>query len=98
MDIFRWNDVGRDVVLRGGSHSRRAGGHGGLRIRIFPGLAAMDGNWAALLAASNGKVYVGLACHGCNGHLVYFDPRANRMVDVGDFNQLTGEDGLGIGP
>jgi hypothetical protein len=66
--------------------------------RVFPGLAAMDGNWAALLAASDGKVYVGLACHGCNGHLVYFDPKVNRMVDVGDLNQLTGEDGLGVGP
>jgi hypothetical protein len=29
--------------------------------RIFPGLAMMDGNWAALFAASDGKVYAGLA-------------------------------------
>jgi len=28
--------------------------------RVFPGLAEMDGNWAALLAASDGKVYAGL--------------------------------------
>ena len=66
--------------------------------RIFPGLAEMDGNWAALLAASDGKVYAGLACHGCSGHLVYFDSKADRMVDVGDLNHLTGEDGLRIGP
>jgi hypothetical protein len=66
--------------------------------RIFPGLAEMDGNWAALLAASDGKVYVGLACHGCNGHLVYFDSKADRMVDVGDLNKLTGENSLGMGP
>jgi hypothetical protein len=66
--------------------------------RVFPGLAAMDGNWAALLAASDGKVYVGLACHGCDGHLVYFDSKADRMVDVGDLNKLTGQDGLPVGP
>jgi hypothetical protein len=66
--------------------------------KTFPGLAEMDGNWAALLAASDGKVYVGLACHGCDGHLVYFDSKADRMVDVGDLNKLTGQSGLAIGP
>ncbi|HWF67669.1 MAG TPA: hypothetical protein VN670_10200 [Acidobacteriaceae bacterium] len=66
--------------------------------RTFPGLAAMDGNWAALLAASDGKVYAGLACHGCNGHLVYYDSKADRMVDIGDLNKLTGQEGLAIGP
>jgi hypothetical protein len=69
-----------------------------IEYREFPGLAAMDGNWAALLAASDGKVYAGLACHGCNGHLIYFDSRADRMVDVGDLNKLTGQDGLPVGP
>lgn len=66
--------------------------------RIFPGLPQMDGNWAALLAASDGKVYAGLACHGCSGHLVYYDAKADKMVDVGDLNTLTGEQGLGTGP
>lgn len=66
--------------------------------RLFPGLAEMDGNWAALLAASDGKVYVGLACHGCNGHLVFYDSKKDQMVDVGDLNKLTGENGLGLGP
>jgi hypothetical protein len=66
--------------------------------RYFPGLATMDGNWAALKAASDGKVYVGLACHGCNGHLVYYDSANDKMVDIGDLAKLTGEDGLGIGP
>jgi len=32
--------------------------------RVFPGLHEMDGNWAALYAASDGKVYAGLAYHG----------------------------------
>ncbi|HZP06975.1 MAG TPA: hypothetical protein VFB43_18900 [Terracidiphilus sp.] len=66
--------------------------------RYFRGLATMDGNWAALKAASDGKVYVGLACHGCNGPLVYYDSASNKMVDVGDLARLTGEDGLGVGP
>jgi len=66
--------------------------------KVFPGLAEMDGNWAALLAASDGKVYVGLACHGCDGHLVYFDPKADHMVDVGDLNKLTGQDGVNVAP
>lgn len=66
--------------------------------RYFPGLATMDGNWAALKAASDGKVYVGLACHGCNGHLVYYDSTSKKMVDAGDLANLTGENGLGTGP
>ena len=69
-----------------------------LEYRVFPGLAQMDGNWAALLAASDGKVYVGLACHGCSGHLVYYDSVTGKMVDVGDLNSLTGQSGLAVGP
>jgi len=66
--------------------------------RFFPGLGAMDGNWAALKAASDGKVYIGLACHGCDGHLVVYDSHTDRMVDAGGLNELTGEAGLGLGP
>jgi hypothetical protein len=69
-----------------------------IEVRFFPGLATMDGNWAALKAASDGKVYVGLACHGCDGHLVFYDSKRDRMVDVGDLTRLTGEKGLGLGP
>jgi hypothetical protein len=66
--------------------------------RVFPKLSAMDGNWAALLAASDGKVYAGLAYHGGNGHLVYFDSKQDRVVDVGDLTQLSGESNLRRGP
>jgi hypothetical protein len=69
-----------------------------VQCRFFPGLATMDGNWAALKAASDGKVYVGLACHGCDGHLVFYDSKKDRMVDVGGLTRLTGENGLGLGP
>jgi hypothetical protein len=54
--------------------------------RVFPGLAEMGGNWAALLAASNGKVYAGLANHGGDGHLVYYDSKQDRVHDVGNLN------------
>ena len=66
--------------------------------RTFPGLANMDGNWAALKVGSDGKAYVGLACHGCNGHLVYYDPARDSMVDVGDLTSLSGEKDLEEGP
>ena len=66
--------------------------------RIFPGVAEMDGNWAALRVARDGKVYAGLACHGCDGHLVYYDPAQDRMVDVGNLTRLCGESNLRIGP
>ena len=66
--------------------------------RFFPGLETMDGNWAALLAASDGKVYAGLANHGGGGHLVYYDSKTDRIQDVGDLNVLTGEAGLKRGP
>jgi len=66
--------------------------------RIFPGLHLMDGHWAALLAASDGKVYAGLAYHGSDGHLVYYDSKADRVVDVGNLTELTGESHLKRGP
>jgi len=69
-----------------------------IEYRFFPGLAKMGGNWAALKAASDGKVYVGLACNGCSGHLVFYDSKKDRVVDVGDLNTLTGENGLNLGP
>jgi len=66
--------------------------------RVFPGLHMMDGNWAALFAGSDGKVYVGLAYHGGSGHLVYYDSKGDRMHDVGDLNTLAGEADLRRGP
>jgi hypothetical protein len=66
--------------------------------RIFPGLEEMDGNWAALLAASDGKVYAGLANHGGDGHLVYYDSKQDRIHDVGNLTELCGESHLKRGP
>jgi hypothetical protein len=66
--------------------------------RVFPGLAEMDGNWAALLAASDGKVYAGLANHGGDGHMVYYDSKQDRVHDVGNLTELCGESHLHRGP
>ena len=66
--------------------------------RVFPGLAAMDGNWAALFAASDGKVYAGLAYHGGDGHLVYYDSKRDEVHDAGNLTQLCGESFLRRGP
>ena len=58
----------------------------------------MDGNWAALFAASDGKVYAGLAYHGGDGHLVYYDSKTDRVQDVGNLTELAGESQLHRGP
>ena len=66
--------------------------------RDFPGLWMMDGNWAALFAASDRKVYAGLAYHGGDGHMVYYDARTGTMHDVGNLTALCGETALHRGP
>jgi len=66
--------------------------------RVFPGLHEMDGNWAALFAASDGKVYAGLAYHGGDGHLVFYDSKSDRMHDAGNLTELAGESHLRRGP
>ena len=86
------------VILVLGVQADAASKNVTVEYRFFPGLAKMTGNWAALKAASDGKVYVGLACNGCDGHLVFFDSKKDRMVDVGDVTRLAGENGLGLGP
>src|SRR5574340_724875 len=69
-----------------------------VQARFFPSLETMDGNWAALFSASDGKVYAGLANHGGSGHLVYYDGKTDRMHDAGSLNDLTGEAQVGRGP
>ena len=66
--------------------------------RVFPNLAYMDGNWSALYAAGDGKVYVGLANHGGSGTLAWYDARTDKMHDAGPLTALCGEQFLGRGP
>jgi hypothetical protein len=77
-----------------------AGAERSIRVdhRVFPGLHEMDGNWAALLAATDGKVYAGLAYHGGDGHLVYYDAKTDKVIDVGNLTELSGESQLKRGP
>ncbi len=87
------------VILSGvASGPRSPGQTTQVDFRVFPGLAMMDGNWAALFAASDGKVYAGLAYHGGDGHLVYYDSKTDRMHDVGNLTALCGESILKRGP
>ena len=66
--------------------------------RVFTWLQEMDGNWAALFAGSDGKVYAGLANHGGGGHLLYYDSKTDAMHDVGNLTELCGESHLKRGP
>lgn len=66
--------------------------------RVFPGLGYMDGHWAALFVGSNGTVYVGLANHGGDGRLVYYDPKSDTINDPGPLTELCGEQFLKRGP
>jgi hypothetical protein len=52
--------------------------------RVFPGLERMDKNWAALFAASHGKVYAGLAYHGATATWFTNDSKADYIHDVGN--------------
>lgn len=66
--------------------------------RVFPGLSMMDGSWAALFAAGDGKVFAGLAFHGGDGHLVYYDTKTDRIHDVGNLTAFCRESFLKRGP
>src|SRR5262245_19970292 len=66
--------------------------------RIFPGLHMMHGNWSAIFVVSDGKVYVGLAHHRSDGHLVYYDPASDRIEDCGALTPLCGEALVALGP
>jgi len=49
-----------------------------LEHRIFPGFHYLDGNWAALLAASDGKVYTSFSHHGGDGRFLCYDSKSGR--------------------
>jgi hypothetical protein len=69
-----------------------------MEYRTFPGLEQMDGNWSALLVTREGNIYVGLAYSGGDGHLAYYDSKADVMHDAGNLTELCGESGLHRGP
>ena len=63
----------------------------------FPGYEEMDGAYHGLLAAANGRVYLGLCTH--NGRddavLLEYDPTGGRTRLAADLGRATGEKGRG---
>ena len=66
--------------------------------RMFPDPMVWDSNYTALLAASDGRVYVGLNRHGAGASVAVYDPRTDTMRLLGDMNRLAGETNLNAEP
>ena len=66
--------------------------------RTFPDPYVWDSNYTACLAASDGKVYVGLNQHAKGGTVAMYDPKTDTMKNLGDMNRITGQTNLWIEP
>jgi sugar lactone lactonase YvrE len=66
--------------------------------RTFPNPIVWDSNYTACLAASDGRVYVGLNFHGAGASVAVYDPKTDRMRLLGDMNRITGQTNLAIEP
>lgn len=66
--------------------------------RTFPQPAVWDSNYTACLAASNGKVYVGLNQHAAGASVAVYDPETDSMKLLGDMNRITGQANLWVEP
>ena len=66
--------------------------------RTFPNPIVWDSNYTALLAASDGRVYVGLNHHGAGASVAMYDPRTDTMRLLGDMNKIAGQENLPIEP
>jgi len=66
--------------------------------RTFPNPVVWDSNYTALLAASDGRVYVGLNHHGAGASVVMYDPKTDSMKLLGDMNQIIGQENLPVEP
>lgn len=66
--------------------------------RTFPEPIVWDSNYTACLAASDGKVYVGLNHHAAGASVAVYDPATDSMRLLGDMNQITGQSNLPIEP
>ena len=59
--------------------------------RLFPDPLVWDSNYTALLAASDGRVYVGLNRHGAGGTVAVYDPESDTMTTLGDMDEIVGQ-------
>jgi sugar lactone lactonase YvrE len=66
--------------------------------RTFPDPLVWDSNYTANLAASDGRVYVGLNQHGKGATVTVYDPESDTMTHLGDLNQTSGQANLWIEP
>jgi len=66
--------------------------------RTFPDPIVWDSNYTACLAASDGRVYVGLNRHGAGASVAVYDPKTGAMKLLGDMNRITGQAGLDVEP
>jgi sugar lactone lactonase YvrE len=66
--------------------------------RTFPDPIVWDSNYTACLAASDGRVYVGLNHHGAGASVAVYDPETDRMRLLGDMNRIIGQQNLRAEP
>jgi hypothetical protein len=66
--------------------------------RTFPNKTVWDSNYTALLAASDGRVYVGLNHHGAGASVAVYDPKTDTMKLLGDMNRIIGQENLPVEP
>lgn len=69
-----------------------------MKSRTFPDSIVWDSNYTACLAASDGKVYIGLNRHGAGGSVAVYDPDTDTMKLLGDMNVITGQANLSVEP
>lgn len=66
--------------------------------RTFLESIIWDSNYTACLAASDGRVYVGLNHHGAGGSVAVYDPKTGIMDLLGDMNRIIGQQNLRVEP
>lgn len=66
--------------------------------RPLPEQEKWDSMFTALLAASDGRVYIGLDYHGAGANVALYDPATDSMKLLGDMQELSGEKNLGREP
>jgi len=66
--------------------------------RTFPDPIVWDSNYTALLAASDGRVYVGLNHHGAGASVAVYDPKTDTMKLLGDMNRIIGQENVPVEP
>jgi hypothetical protein len=69
-----------------------------MKSRTFPDPILWDSNYTACLAASDGRVYVGLNHHGGGATVAVYDSVSDQMRNLGDVNRITGYTNLQVEP